>query len=193
MTTAVARSRMEIEARQSVAVAERQLRQQTDASEVARAIRDLDPQLVITCARGSSDHAATYAKFLVETQTGIPTASHSPSISSIYGTQWRRLDRALFLAISQSGRSPDLIASAHAAREAGALVVALVNEPSSPLGDASCISLPILAGPEESVAATKSWRRPNPMSERCCRWLGCWASGRAARHFARPSKLRPKC
>jgi len=148
---------MEMEARQSVAVAERQLRQYAAVVEVARAIRELDPQLAITCARGSSDHAATYAKFLVETETGIPTASHSPSISSIYGTKWRKLDRALFLAISQSGRSPDLIASAHAAREAGALVVALVNEPASPLGDASCMPLPILAGPEESVAATKSY------------------------------------
>lgn len=150
-------SRMEVEARQSVAVAERQLRQHAAVVEVALAIRDLDPRLVITCARGSSDHAATYAKFLVETETGIPTASHSPSISSIYGTRWRTLHRALFLAISQSGRSPDLIASAQAARQAGALVVALVNEPSSPLGYASCISLPVLAGPEKSVAATKSY------------------------------------
>ncbi len=157
MPAAGATSRMEMEARQSVAVAERQLRQHAAVVEVARAIRELDPQLAITCARGSSDHAATYAKFLVETETSIPTASHSPSISSIYGTKWRKLDRALFLAISQSGRSPDLIASAHAAREAGALVVALVNEPASPLGDASCMSLPILAGPEESVAATKSY------------------------------------
>lgn len=148
---------MEVEAQQSVAVAARQLQQQAAAAEVAGAIRDLGPQLVITCARGSSDHAATYAKFLVETETGIPTASHSPSISSIYGTKWHKLDRTLFLAISQSGRSPDLIASAHAARKAGALVVALVNEPESPLGDASCVSLPILAGPEKSVAATKSY------------------------------------
>lgn len=157
MTAASATSRMEMEARESVAVAQRQLQQQAAMAEVARAIRDLDPRLVITCARGSSDHAATYAKFLVETETGIPAASHSPSISSIYGTRWRKLDSALFLAISQSGRSPDLIASACAARAAGALVVALVNAPSSPLGEASCMSLPILAGPEESVAATKSY------------------------------------
>ncbi len=157
MTAAGATSRMEMEARQSVAVAERQLREHAAVAEVARAIRNIDPQLAITCARGSSDHAATYAKFLVETEMGIPAASHSPSISSIYGTRWRNLDRAVFLAISQSGRSPDLIASSQAARAAGALVVALVNESSSPLADASCISLPILAGPEESVAATKSY------------------------------------
>ena len=156
MTAAGTTSKMEMEALQSVAVAERQL-QHTGVIEVARAIRDMSPRLVITSARGSSDHAATYAKFLVETETGTPTASHSPSISSIYGIKWRKLDRALFLAISQSGRSPDLIASARAARAAGALVVALVNDASSPLADASCMSLPILAGPEESVAATKSY------------------------------------
>lgn len=156
MTATGTTSKMEMEARQSVAVAERQL-QHTAVVEVARAIRDMDPRLVITSARGSSDHAATYAKFLVETETGTPTASHSPSVSSIYGIKWRKLDRALFLAISQSGRSPDLIASARAARAAGALVVALVNEGSSPLADASCMSLPILAGPEKSVAATKSY------------------------------------
>lgn len=158
MTATGAMSRMEAEARQSVAVAERQLQQHPAlVREVARAIADMDPRLVMTCARGSSDHAATCAKFLVETETGTPAASHSPSVSSVYATRWRKLDRALFLAISQSGRSPDLVASASAARSAGALVVALVNEPSSPLGDASGMSLPILAGPEQSVAATKSY------------------------------------
>ncbi|MGI8932053.1 MAG: SIS domain-containing protein [Sphingomicrobium sp.] len=157
MIEASAASRMVTEARQSLEVAERQQQHTELFLNAARAIREMEPRLVITCARGSSDHAATYAKFLVETETGTPVASHSPSISSVYATQWRRLDRTLFLAISQSGRSPDLIESVRAARAAGALVVALVNETSSPLSDASSMTVPVLAGPEESVAATKSY------------------------------------
>jgi glucosamine--fructose-6-phosphate aminotransferase (isomerizing) len=111
----------------------------------------------MTCARGSSDHAATYAKHLIEIETATPTASHSPSVSSIFGVDWRALDRVLFLAISQSGQSPDLVLSAKAAREAGALVVSIVNTPASPLEAESWATLPILAGPERSVAATKSY------------------------------------
>ena len=120
-------------------------------------LRALDPQLVITCARGSSDHAATYAKYLIETRTRTPVASFAPSTSSVYGTAWRRLDRAVFLAISQSGRSPDLLLSARAARDAGALVVALVNAEDAPLAEIAHATLPLLAGPEHSVAATKSY------------------------------------
>jgi len=158
MSPASARTKMEAEAEEAVLVAERQLREYPSLlTELGRAIKEVDPQLVVTCARGSSDHAATYAKFLIETGTGTPAASHSPSISSIYGTRWRKLERTLFLAISQSGQSPDLVLSAQAAREAGASVLALVNEAASPLSEASAMTLPILAGKEESVAATKSY------------------------------------
>ena len=75
------------------------------------ALRALKPRAVVTCARGSSDHAATFAKYLIETRTGVLTASAAPSVSSVYGARQDMRD-VLFLAISQSGRSPDLIASA---------------------------------------------------------------------------------
>jgi glucosamine--fructose-6-phosphate aminotransferase (isomerizing) len=151
-------TRMEAEAAETVQVAERQLRDYPALLPgIGEKLRQLDPQLVMTCARGSSDHAATYAKHLIEVETATPTASHSPSISSIFHTRWRLLDRALFLAISQSGQSPDLVLSAKAARDAGALVLSIVNADSSSLAAESWTRLPILAGPEQSVAATKSY------------------------------------
>ena len=125
---------------------------------VARLADDLrrnPPPFVATCARGSSDHAATYAKYLFETQLGVITASVSPSVSSVYGKP-QRLRDALFLVISQSGRSPDLLRSAEAARAAGARVVALVNAEDSPLAALADTVLPLHAGAERSVAATKS-------------------------------------
>jgi len=151
-------SLMETEAEEASDVAERQLQEYRRLlAPIGERLRELDPRLVTTCARGSSDHAATYAKHLIEIETATPTASHSPSVSSIFHTKWRQLDRTLFLAISQSGQSPDLVLSAKAARDAGALVLSIVNAPASPLTAESWAELPILAGPEESVAATKSY------------------------------------
>jgi glutamine---fructose-6-phosphate transaminase (isomerizing) len=123
---------------------------------VAQRLRKTPPRLVVTCARGSSDHAATYAKYLIETQTGVPTASAAPSLSSLYAVT-PHLKDALYLVISQSGRSPDLLASADAARAAGAIVVALVNDLSSPLVERAHHTIPLSAGVERSVAATKSY------------------------------------
>ncbi len=119
-------------------------------------LRHRPPRFAVTCARGSSDHAATFAKHIFETRLGLMTASASPSIASVYKVA-PRLDEALYLAISQSGRSPDLIRSAAAARRAGATVVAMVNDEASPLADAAQFVLPLRAGPESSVAATKSY------------------------------------
>ena len=114
------------------------------------------PQVVVTCARGSSGHAATFAKFLIERHLGIPVAPAAPSIATIYGKRLR-LENQLFLAISQSGRSDDLIEQATAARNAGALTAALVNAADSPLATACEFVLPIAAGAERSVAATKTF------------------------------------
>lgn len=124
--------------------------------ELARALRDNVPPFTVTCARGSSDHAATYAKYVIETQTGCVTASASPSVESIYAVPLR-LRGALYLVISQSGASPDLLRSAEAARQAGARVVAMVNAEGSPLADIADTVIPLHAGPEHSVAATKSY------------------------------------
>jgi glucosamine--fructose-6-phosphate aminotransferase (isomerizing) len=114
------------------------------------------PQVVVTCARGSSAHAATFGKHLVERALGIPVAAAAPSIASVYGRHLR-LENQLFLAISQSGRSDDLVEQARSAKIAGALTAALVNEVESPLAAACDIVLPVGAGPERSIAATKSF------------------------------------
>ncbi|EQD62617.1 glucosamine-fructose-6-phosphate aminotransferase, partial [mine drainage metagenome] len=119
-------------------------------------LRAAPPPFAVTCARGSSDHAATFAKYVIETQLGVVTASASPSVASLYATT-PRLAGALYLAISQSGRSPDLLRSARAARDAGACVVAMVNAEDSPLAAAAEIVIPLHAGTEFSVAATKSY------------------------------------
>jgi glutamine---fructose-6-phosphate transaminase (isomerizing) len=119
-------------------------------------LRQLGPHAVVTCARGSSDHAATFAKYLIETRLNILTSSAAPSVSCVYDST-PNLARTLFLAISQSGASPDLLATVRAAKNAGALVVALVNAESSPLAQTADFTVPLCAGIERSVAATKSY------------------------------------
>jgi glucosamine--fructose-6-phosphate aminotransferase (isomerizing) len=114
------------------------------------------PSFIVTCARGSSDHAATYGKYLFETTLGLVTASASPSVGSVYAVK-PQLDGALFIAISQSGKSPDLLRNAEIAKSAGAQVVALVNVADSPLAQLADTVIPLHAGPENSVAATKSY------------------------------------
>ena len=119
-------------------------------------LRAMKPRAVVTCGRGSSDHAATFAKYLIETRTGVLTSSAALSVSSVYAAP-TQLAGTLCLAISQSGKSPDLVAAAQAAKDAGAYVVALVNVADSPLAALADETLPLWAGPELSVAATKSY------------------------------------
>lgn len=114
------------------------------------------PGVIVTCARGSSAHAATFGKHLIERYLGIPVAEAAPNIATIYRKRLL-LPGQLFLAISQSGASDDLVEMAEMARDAGALTVALVNDPQSPLASACEIMLPMDAGREVSVAATKSF------------------------------------
>jgi glucosamine--fructose-6-phosphate aminotransferase (isomerizing) len=125
-------------------------------AELGEHLRRHPPRLVVTCARGSSDHAATYGKYLIETTVGHVVASVGPSVASIYHTRNLQLENALFLAVSQSGKSPDLLRLTAAARDAGAFVVGFVNDESSPLAALCHRSLPLCAGRERSVAATKS-------------------------------------
>jgi glutamine---fructose-6-phosphate transaminase (isomerizing) len=133
------------------------------AAEIAHPLTDLlrrlmrrPPDLVVTCARGSSAHAATFAKHSIERHLGIPVAAAAPNIASIYRRELRLKDQ-LLLAISQSGASDDLVETAAMARTAGALTAALVNDPLSPLAAACEIILPMAAGTEHSVAATKTF------------------------------------
>lgn len=134
-------------------------------------IRALGPRAVVTCARGSSDHAATYAKYMIETRLGLLVSSASPSVASIYGGVAAG-HGTLALAISQSGGSPDLVATIEALRDAGAATLALVNVEGSPLSAAADLTLPLCAGPEASVAATKSYIASLAMIARLVATLG---------------------
>jgi glucosamine--fructose-6-phosphate aminotransferase (isomerizing) len=119
-------------------------------------LRSHPPRAVVTCARGSSDHAATYARYLIEAHTQAITSSAAPSLSSVYDAS-TDMREVLFIAISQSGKSPDLLAATESARRSGALTVALCNTPDAPLMQAVEVAIPLHAGAELSVAATKSY------------------------------------
>ncbi|HWS40933.1 MAG TPA: SIS domain-containing protein [Arenimonas sp.] len=145
------------EAAESSAVLAKQYKHNKQViADIANHLKNNPPKAVITCARGSSDHAATFAKYLIETRVGTLTSSAAPSISSVYFAK-QNLQNCLFLAISQSGKSPDLLATALAAKNAGACVVAIVNVEDSPLAIMADYCLPLCAGDEKSVAATKSY------------------------------------
>lgn len=138
-------------------VATRFLSQSQDAvAEAAAAVRALDPRLIVTVARGSSDHAATYLKYAVELLAGVPVASVGPSIASIY-RQPLRLDGAVCVGVSQSGQSPDIVEMMRAAKVGGALTLAVTNHERSPMALASDHCLLLQAGTEHSVAATKTF------------------------------------
>ncbi|MFZ8887287.1 MAG: SIS domain-containing protein [Steroidobacteraceae bacterium] len=122
---------------------------------VAR-LKATPPRAVMTLARGSSDHAATFGRHLIETRLGIATGSSEPSIRSVYGIA-PGLEGMACIAISQSGHSPDLVTSAAMARRGGALVIALVNDTDSPLAAEADYVLDLGAGSESAVAATKSF------------------------------------
>lgn len=123
---------------------------------IGRILRDRAPLFAATSARGTSDHAATYLKYLVETRLGLPVASIGPSVASIYKAPLH-LDRAALFAVSQSGASPDLLALLEAGRKSGAVTVALLNAEGSPAASVSEHVAPLLAGPEKAVAASKSY------------------------------------
>lgn len=134
------------------------LMQDGDAAlrEAGTAMRLRSPSFVVTVARGSSDHAASFLKYAIELTAGLAVASVGPSVASIYGASLK-LRGAACLAISQSGKSPDIVAMAEQARAGGALTIALTNTAGSPLALASDHAIDILAGAEKSVAATKSF------------------------------------
>jgi len=124
--------------------------------ELCRSLKKLQPRVVVTCGRGSSAYAATFGKHLIERYLGLPVAAAAPSITTVYGRNLH-LENQFFLAISQSGRSDDLIEAAASARAAGALTAAIVNDANSPLAATSDIVLPMAAGSELGVAATKTF------------------------------------
>lgn len=187
-------TRMHVEAGQAAQAVRDQLFSNAQEMErLGERLRLLAPRAVVTCARGSSDHAATFAKYLIETRLGVLTSSAAPSVSSVYDTR-PDLTNSVCLAISQSGASPDLLAAVGKAREAGALVIALVNAKDSPLAQRADHVVPLCAGPETSVAATKSFITSLAA---IIHLVSCWAEDRelseeirkAPRHLERARSL----
>jgi glutamine---fructose-6-phosphate transaminase (isomerizing) len=147
---------MASEIAESGAAARRQLT--ANAAPTDRLAADLragKPSFAVTIARGSSDHAALYLKHLIELKAAIACASLGPSLASLYHAPLR-LAGAVAIAISQSGRSPDIVAMQRATRGQGAVTIAMVNDEDSPLARDAHALLPLHAGAERSVAATKS-------------------------------------
>ncbi len=123
---------------------------------IGRSLGRRRPPFVLVVARGTSDNAARYAQYAFGHAVGLPVALAAPSLTTLYHRRLR-LKRALVLGISQSGRSPDVVETVAAARREGALTLALVNDSASPLARAAAEVLPLHAGEERSVAATKTY------------------------------------
>ena len=149
-------SRMRREIGQIPATVRRALAANDERLPVVEAIRAARPGWVMIAGRGTSDHAGVYAQYLIETQLGLPTGLVKPSVTTFYGASldW---SGGMVLAISQSGRSPDIVAVVEAARSSGALTVAITNEGRSPLAAAAEMELRCHAGPELAVPATKTY------------------------------------
>jgi glutamine---fructose-6-phosphate transaminase (isomerizing) len=125
-------------------------------AQLAAAARERGVDLVVVAARGTSDHAATYAQYVLGERNRLPVALAAPSLASLYG-HGPRFGRALVVGISQSGRSPDVVGVVEDGRAQGALTLAITNDPASPLAEAAEVVVPLGAGPELAVAATKTY------------------------------------
>lgn len=137
------------------AAARRLLAQGAAFDAAAASVRAKAPAFAVICGRGSSGHAGVHLRYLIETHLGLAVSAAAPSVVTSYGRP-SALAGALFVVISQSGGSPDLVAATRAARAAGALTLALVNETASPVAEAADGVIPLAAGPERAVAATKT-------------------------------------
>ncbi|MFC8450694.1 SIS domain-containing protein [Kitasatospora sp. NPDC057223] len=124
--------------------------------EIAAEIAARSPRFVLLTARGTSDNAALYAKYLIEILLGKPAGLTSMSTTTAYGAKPDLTD-VLVITVSQSGGSPDLVASTKAAREAGAITLAVTNNAASPLAEVSEFHIDVLAGPEKALPATKTY------------------------------------
>lgn len=150
--------------------------------EVAAAVKRRQPRFVLFVARGTSDNAAIFAKYLVETRLGMPAGLASPSTFTVYGARPDLRD-VLVIGVSQSGTSPDLVEPMVRARESGAVTVAVTNSPGSALATAAEFAIDVMAGPEKAVASTKAYT---------CQLLTLWlfidalAGGNAAEAAAVP-------
>lgn len=128
-----------------------------EVTEIARLLRERMPKFVLLVARGTSDHAALYAKYLIEIQLGLPCGLASPSTVSLFHAPHQNAEEVLVIAVSQSGHSPDLVSFVEAWVARGATAVSVVNDASSPLAVASGHCIDVRAGRESAVAATKTF------------------------------------
>lgn len=130
---------------------------QRSAFEEARALITAgSTDTIVFVARGSSDHAAMYGQYLAQVVLGVPTFLATPSVSSVFERNVYS-SRHLVIGVSQSGASPDLVSTLESARGAGARIIALTNDPGSPMGKLADVHIDLSAGPELSVAATKTY------------------------------------
>ena len=130
--------------------------QSAEVERIAAAIRERAIRWVYLAARGSSDYAGLYAKYLWGAFNHLPMALAAPSLFSVYRSPPNIAD-ALVIGISQSGQSPDIVSVMTEGRRQGALTLAITNDPTSPLAGESELVIDLMAGPERSVAATKSY------------------------------------
>jgi glucosamine--fructose-6-phosphate aminotransferase (isomerizing) len=137
------------------AAAERLLARTDVFAPIVERIKQAKPRIIVFCGRGSSSHIGVYLRYLFEARLGLLASAAAPSVVTAY-RRWPNMRDALFVVVSQSGRSPDIVKATEVARQSGALTLAIVNDENSPAATASELVLPIGAGPEHSVAATKS-------------------------------------
>lgn len=126
------------------------------AQEIARRVNSLKPEFILIAARGSSDNAATYARYLFEAYAGIPVSLAAPSLFTLYRRQ-PNLKKAWVIGISQSGQSEDIVSVLREAKSQGAFTTAITNDPESPLAKEATVILTLGVGKEQSVAATKTY------------------------------------
>jgi len=150
-------SHLEQELREQPEALARLIEKQRGYAEQVRGLfRRSDVQYILIASRGSSSNAARYAQYLLGRAHRVPVAFATPSLFTLYG-QPPRLEGALVIGISQSGKSPDVVEVVAEARRQGRPTVALTNDPSSPLGQAADGVLKLEAGDEQAVAATKTY------------------------------------
>ncbi len=148
---------MEQEARSVPEIIKQQLKDNEPlVKALAKQLKEKPYKFAMVIGRGSSDHAGVFAKYLLEIELGLPTFAAAPSVSSVYNKQLS-LHEGIAIIISQSGRSPDILAQARMAKDAGAFCIALVNDETAPVKDIVDVFIPLRAGEEKAVAATKSY------------------------------------
>jgi glucosamine--fructose-6-phosphate aminotransferase (isomerizing) len=129
------------------------------------------PRLVVFAARGTSDNAAQFGRYLIEITTGIPVSLAAPSVHTVYGAKVNYKD-AVVVGLSQSGESTDVNMVLEQAGKSGAITVAITNEPRSAISKVADYLFPIRAGSEKSVAATKTYT-----AQQMVLYLLAWALG----------------